>query len=319
MLPVYLEKYRYIIYSAGIAAVLGGGIVFVFLLYPVEKNSTFLKEVIIERGDGLNEIAARLKAQDLIRSSLVFKLFAITTLRARLLKPGDYTFSSAMGAPEIISRLVIGGRSEVTIVIPEGWNVKDIDALLSQNKIIHEGELIELVSKEKLEGYLFPDTYRFYADSDVNTIAEKFRENFKAKAGAFIGPGEAARLTLTLASLLEKEVPDMNDRKIIAGILLKRLDAGWPLQVDATICYLKPGNCYPLSPLDFKIDSPYNTYLYKGLPPAPISNPGLDAINAALHPVQSLYWFYLSDPKTHKTFFAKTLEEQTKNKRLVLP
>jgi len=319
MPDIFFQKYKYIIYAAALAVALAGGTLFVNLLLPVDGNNSSPKEVIIKQGDGLNEIAAHLKEQNLIKSSLVFKLFAVTTLRARSLKPGDYALSPAMGTSQIVNRLVQGGRDEVTVVIPEGWSVRDIDALLSSENIIHKGDLIDVASKDKLEGYLFPDTYRFYVGTDLNLVLEKFRENFKAKVGQFIGPGEAARKTLTLASLVEKEVPNSEDRKIVAGILLKRLDAGWPLQVDSTICYIKPGNCYPLSPLDFKIDSPYNTYLYKGLPPTPIANPGIDAIGAALHPTSSPYWFYLSDPKTHKTFFARTLDEQTKNKRLVLP
>ncbi|MDP3956795.1 MAG: endolytic transglycosylase MltG [bacterium] len=363
MLPFYFHKYQFFVYGTGIAVLLLMG-VFLFLLQPVQGGDIVPKEIIIERGDGLHEIAARLKAQNLIRSPLVFEFLAMATFRAHLLKPGDYAFSTALSTPKLISHLVLGGRDEVTVVIPEGWSVKEIDELLSKAKIIREGDLMALAAKEKLEGYLFPDTYRFYAGSDINTVVEKFRENFKAKIGMLIGSGEVARRTLTLASLLEKEVPAMNDRKIIAGILLKRLSADWPLQVDASICYIKSlrqststmrtsgepqsnsstpngsprpdfgresqsnelgtkagqaGKCYPLIPLDFKIDSPYNTYLYKGLPPSPIANPGLDAIDSALHPVPSPYWFYLSDPKTHKTFFSETLEEQTKNKRLILP
>lgn len=337
MLLFYLKKYRYVVYGAGMAALLGSGVFFVFLLRPVQGSDTTPIEVTIERGDGLNEIAARLKSQNLIRSTFVFKFLAVITFRAHLLHPGDYVFSAVLSTPEMINRLVLGGRDEVTVVIPEGWSAKDIDALLSKEKVTHQGDLIAFASKEKLEGYLFPDTYRFYVGSDVAVVAEKFLQNFKAKAGALVGEGVAAKEKLTLASMLEKEVPDQNDRKIIAGILLKRLAAGWPLQVDSTICYIKPPrqssqpllgyggqagqaqNCYPLTPLDFKIDSPYNTYLYKGLPPAPIANPGLNAIESALNPADSRYWFYLSDPKTHKTFFAKTLEEQTKNKRLILP
>ncbi|MGB9608998.1 MAG: endolytic transglycosylase MltG, partial [Minisyncoccia bacterium] len=125
--------------------------------------------------------------------------------------------------------------------------------------------------------------------------------------------------TLILASMLEKEAPFFEDQKIIAGILLKRLKLNMPLQVDATICYIKilknkgSISCLPLNPLDFKINSPYNTYTNKGLPSAPISNPSVQAVLAALNPVESKYLYYLSDPKTKKTIFSQTLKEHNQN------
>lgn len=314
----YIKKYWLPISFVVAIFVVSGLISFGVFLRPVDKSDASLKEITIERGMGMTEIASRLKDLDLIRSSTAFEFFVVVTLRAHLLKSGDHLFSKSMSASEIINKLVIGGRDEITVVIPEGWNVRDIDALLSREGIIHTGELIDLAKKQKLEGYLFPDTYRFYRGSDAQTVAEKFLENFAMKTELLLGKSEGARVSLILASLVEKEVPSLEDRKVVAGILEKRLEAGWPLQVDATICYLKPGKCYPLTPLDFKIDSPYNTYLYKGLPVAPIANPGLDAIFAVLHPVESNYWYYLSDPKTGKTFFARTLEEQNKNKSMVL-
>ena len=116
-------------------------------------------------------------------------------------------------------------------------------------------------------------------------------------------------------------MPDQNDQEIVAGIILKRLAEGIPLDIDATVCYAKllgrptsTAQACSLSPLDFKIESPYNTYLYKGLPPGPIGNPGTSAITAALHPQSSPYLYYLSDPATGKTIFAKTLDEQNQNR-----
>ena len=125
---------------------------------------------------------------------------------------------------------------------------------------------------------------------------------------------------LTAASLLEKEAPSFKDRRLISGILYKRLKAGIGLQVDATLTYAKCGGAF-LTCDDPKVyrgdtsySSSYNTYLYKGLPPGPISNPGLEAIRAALEPLESGYWYYLSDPKTKKTIFSRTLEEHNENR-----
>ena len=121
---------------------------------------------------------------------------------------------------------------------------------------------------------------------------------------------------LTLASLVQKEIKDPYEMRIAAGILKKRLEAGIPLQIDATLCYLKEieGNgCLPITQADKTVDSPYNTYLYRGLPPGPISNPGLDAIRATLNPANSPYLYYVSDPKTGRTVFGKTLDEHNQN------
>ena len=135
------------------------------------------------------------------------------------------------------------------------------------------------------------------------------RDNFKKKAG------DVSKDIVIMASLIEKEVPDSDDRKIVSGILWKRLDIGMPLQVDAVFPYLT-GRREILSD-DLKIDSPYNTYLYKGLPPGPIANPGLDAIEAARNPKSSSYFYYLSG-KDGKTHFAKTFAEHLKNKEKYL-
>ena len=126
--------------------------------------------------------------------------------------------------------------------------------------------------------------------------------------------------------MIQKEVASSTDEAIVTGILEKRLAAGMPLDIDATICYIKQQQnptstkgCYPLAANDYKIDSPYNTYLHKGLPPTPIGNPGADALQAALHPQSSTYWYYLSDPKTGKTIYAATLAQQQANQRKYLP
>ena len=151
-------------------------------------------------------------------------------------------------------------------------------------------------------------------DSTTSTVITTLLNNFNVKALPQFSPKDDIYKTLVLASILEREVIGLEDKKIVAGILLKRLGSGWPLQADATICYVKPGVCHPITTLDLKIDSPYNTYLYKGLPPTPIGNPGTESIEAALHPKTSPYWFYITDPKTRKTIFARTLDEHTANR-----
>jgi UPF0755 protein len=246
-----------------------------------------------------------------------------------MLKPGLYRLDAAMSTPHILDVLSGSGAGEVTVTIPEGSNIYEIDAILSNALVIHPGDLIDFTADGPLEGKLFPDTYQFYTNANVAGVVQEFINTYNAKAAPLLAADpKNAQNDLILASILEKEVPGPSDQQIVAGILIKRLAAGMPLDVDATVCYAKllalatsssnqsPSSqvCQSLAELDFKINSPYNTYLYRGLPPGPIGNPGVSAITAAIHPVSSPYWYYLSDPKTGKTIFAKTLDEQTQNR-----
>lgn len=282
----------------------------------------------IEQGSGLGDIAGKLLAEGLIKSEVMFKLYAFIFGKAHLLKPGVYDLNTGMGMGEIIFILVRGPSREVSITIPEGSNKWEIDSLLAEGEVLAHGELLAFLGKETgdMEGYLFPDTYRFYRNSSPNEVVQKMRQNFDEKAKPLLVRDEKNFYSnLILASLLEKEVPEYEDRRIVAGVLLKRLKVGMGLQVDATICYTKlkqaeelekeaPQSCYPFGAIDFKIDSPYNTYLHRGLPPTPIANPGLEAIRAVLDPQGSPFWYYLSDPKTKKTIFSKTLDEHRENR-----
>jgi UPF0755 protein len=214
-----------------------------------------------------------------------------------------------------------------SITIPEGYNSFQVDRLLYENRIINEegsfaslnpsffSEYWFLEGAETLEGFLFPDTYEFYEQSSPKVVARKFLENWNEKAAVlFISKGSVLS-QLTAASIIEKEIPNnQNERAIAAGIVYKRIKEGMPLQMDATLCYIKDKfGCGRVIPSDKEADSPYNTYKNKGLPPGPISNPGLSAIKAAIFPKSSEYWYFISDPKTGKTVFAKTLDEHTQN------
>ena len=213
---------------------------------------------------------------------------------------------------------------EVVVIIPEGKTVKEINSILKQAGVLNIKE--DFLSLDKsLEGFLFPDTYKFYKNSNLTIIKEKFLENFHKKAEPLLmrNPKNFKR-NLILASIIEKEVPDPEDRKIVAGILLKRLLINMPLQVDSTLCYIKSQeeasidsskkSCYPIFNKDKEYESSYNTYRYQGLPPAPISNPGENAVIAVLDAKESPFLFYLSNPTSGKTIFSKTLEEHNANK-----
>jgi UPF0755 protein len=329
-----------------IIAIIG---LFLLALRPVNADDATPVVFEIQRGESFHDIVHGLAAAYLIRSTLAFEMLSLADGGAFHLKPGLYQLNSSMSSSAILGELTSEGGDAITVTIPEGENIYEIDAALANALVIHPGELIRYNATSdmrqgtgtishvavtmSLEGRLFPDTYQFARGSDVRDVVQKFLDDFRAKAEPVLGDNTStAQKTLIIASILEKEVPDPNDQKIVAGILQKRLQAGMPLGIDATVCYaalvngqgsIDKGSEEPLPPssypsscrvLNFKLDSPYNTYLYKGLPPTPIGNPGLQAINAALHPQSSPYWYYLSDPKTKKTIYAATLAEQSVNR-----
>ncbi len=304
---------------------------FFFSLDPVDATvgSVATPPIVfqVNAGDGLRGIAQNLYAAHLIRSPLAFDIFSLVDGRAFTLKPGWYRLSPSMDTPQIVVALSGGGAGEATVTIPEGSNIYDIDRILSNALVIRSGALITAARTQNLEGRLFPDTYQFYTDDNVADVVKEMTDDFDAKAVSLLteDPAHAdaadEQRALIIASILEKEVPGQQDQEIVAGIILKRLADGMPLDIDATVCYAKllaasssTAQACSLSALDFKIDSPYNTYLNKGLPPGPIGNPGTSAITAALHPHSSPYLYYLSDPATGKTIFAKTLDEQNQNR-----
>ncbi|MEK9179926.1 MAG: endolytic transglycosylase MltG [Patescibacteria group bacterium] len=283
----------------------------------------------VKEGEGFLGISHRLEAEGVIRSELAFETLSFFTGAAIHFKPGIYQFDSTKNGLEILRELTFGPHREISVRIPEGASVYEVDSILSEAGVVPPRELLAYVKAQSrpIEGRLFPDTYKFFTGSPPKDIIEKFLENFRAKTEGFFDKLSEAKINeiITLASIIQKEVPGEEDGRIVAGILLKRLKAGVPLQVDASICYIKkilgyPGDspCYPLHPLDFKTESDYNTYLRKGLPPGPIGNPGISALRAALSPKSSSYWYYLSDPETQRTVFASTLEEHNENRAMYL-
>ena len=224
-----------------------------------------------------------------------------------------FLFVGALGLWRLVVRLTPPETPKDVVTIPEGWNVREINQFLQA-----EGVLVDEELSQGLEGYLFPDTYEFFLDSTAEVVKEKFLNNLRMQLetlGMSMEDKSIGKI-LTLASLIQQEIKDPYEMRIVAGILNERLEAGIPLQIDATLCYVKEvggKKCLPITQADKAVDSPYNTYLYQGLPPAPISNPGLDAIKAALNPANSPYLYYVSDPKTGRTVFGKTLDEHNQN------
>jgi len=297
----------------------------------------------VEKGDSAKVIAENLKNAGLIKNPFLFRLYVFLALSQYSLKSGEYELSSKMPIRDIGDTLVLGETNEVVITIPEGFSLKQVEdrlvgaGLAKQNELINyrpeaDPPLADKFSKDvppilsdkpksaSLEGYLFPDSYRFFKDAPLSDIAGKMVGNLNDKLTpdlktAIKNSSYSTYEILTMASLIEKEIPKDSDRAIIAGILWKRLKAKMPLQVDATLVYITGRN--EIYEADKKINSPYNTYLYRGLPKGPIANPGLSAIKAAIFPETSPYWYYLS-AKDGTTVFSKTLEEHNRNKAIYL-
>lgn len=318
---------------------------FLFLLGSA-SSKPFYQSVEIASGNGFSDIARMLSDKKIIRSQNTFLLYGIISGSAHQLKPGNYFLSSGSTTPEILRVIVKGPAVDKEITFPEGVTLKDIDAMLAAAKILPAGALVNFnksyeVSLRKirnyeflrgissLEGFLFPDTYRFFPNSKAEAVVKKFLDNFEKKAQPLLSEcktqsekckGLDLVKILTIASLLEKEAPEFRDRQIIAGIIYKRLELGIALHIDATITYAKCGGAFltcaepKVFRKDLTFQSLYNTYLYNGLPPGPIGNPGSEAIKAALNPIKSEYLYYLSDPKTKKTIFSQTLEEHIENR-----
>jgi UPF0755 protein len=312
-----MKRGAYLILGAFLALVFLVAAALLFLRPGNPKEQIVSFEV--KKGEGLRSISSRLEADGLVRNNYIFELYALLTGEARQLKPGTYSLSS-LSVPKLVSMLAEGVSRETIVTIPEGFSIYDIDATLAAAGVLPQGQFMAKAFEQDLEGYLFPDTYRFYRQSDPETVIQRFRENFDRQLKPLL-PEDAAKAKeiLTMASILEKEVPEHRDRQVVTGLFLKRMEEGMPLQADATLCYPKRAKnpmlpCHPLTTLDTQIDSPYNTYLHLGLPPGPIGNPGISAVKAALSPVSSPYWYYLTDPVTKHTIFSKTLQEHENNR-----
>lgn len=288
-----------------------------------ESFSTKSQQIIfdVRRGQGAKEIAQNLQDAGVISGKSYFLFYLWQSGSTSKLQAGEYDLSPPNSIKEIADKIVSGDaiKKEISITIPEGFRVREVEERLADNDIIKSGEL-----QDSLEGYLFPDTYIFSTERlplNVEEVVKKFRDNFDKKNNDLKTQAELKGVDfgniVIIASILEEEVRTPEDMKMVSGVLWRRISIGMPLQVDATIAYTTGKKTGEITYEDLKIKSPYNTYLNKGLPPAPISNPGLVALEAALNPTQSDYLYYLSKP-TGETVFSKTIEEHNRAKNLYL-
>jgi len=334
-MPNFKNRGIFVLFIVAIAAVAFASLYFSGLK-PVKADASLNFK--IETGDGFKEIAANLSQAGVIKSIAAFKLYSILSGSAQYLEPGTYQISGHPDVPQLVGFLIKGAQKDIEVKIMGGITLKEIDHILSSKDIIPAGSLVNFDFKnsglaeeypylqgvDSLEGFLYPDTYRFKTQSSAKEVVKKFVNNFQEKIWPLIGQKNNWYDILVLGSILDKEVSSFEDRQLVAGILSKRVKVGMPLQVDATVAYAKCQGDFSTCPRqktllsDLKIDSPYNSYLNLGLPPTPIVNTEKGPILAALSPKASDYWFFLSANATKETIFSKTYEEHNQNRQKYL-
>ena len=274
----------------------------------------------VRSGDSLKVIGQRLHEQNVIKSEFVFRTAVIILGGERKMIAGDYLLDKRETSVHLAYRFIKGAfhLEAIKITIPEGWNTKEIADYLSK-KIINFDKNLFMELSQKEEGYLFPDTYFVSATASPEEIIGMMKGNFESKIKTvkeLENFNKPLKDVVTMASILEREALPQ-DREVVAGILWKRISIGMPLQVDSSFGYINGKGTFDLTLEDLRIDSPYNTYKYRGLPPGPIGNPGLNAIVAAISPEKTNYLYFLTedDGTIH---YARTLEEQKRNKEKYL-
>lgn len=293
---------------------------------PVSRLSTPNVSFEIKQGSTLNKIINELSAQKLIRSRTAFKLTVLRLGIANRLQAGFFDLNQKMTASELAIALTKATNKQVRVTIPEGLRSEEINNILTNSfKNIPDSKFssaeFALLSKSK-EGELFPDTYDFELTSTTEVVFNKLHNRHLDIFNSLNISPEKKNHVLVVASLLEREAADSSEMPQIAGVIEKRLENNWPLQIDATVQYAlgskscKKIDCnwwkQALTLDDLAIVSPYNTYVNKGIPPKPIANPGKSALEAAAKPVSSSAWFYLHD-LDGKIHFADTIEQHHKN------
>lgn len=284
-------------------------------LRPVDAGSDARVNVTVPAGAGFSAVTGLLDGKDVIRSPLAFTIRARWAGKDRLVRAGTYVLKQSMSADEVLEVLTGGVTGEVSVTIPEGYTVADIDRLMAAKGFTATGAIVEC-SKTcafagftflpprggpggRAEGYLYPDTYFVGGEgSDPEAFLGRLLTTFNAKvvdgmATDIAATGKTLHEIVTMASLVEKEAAGDDERAPIAGILWKRLDVGMILGVDAAVRYAVGKRTEPLTSADLDSDSPYNIRAKQGLTPGPIANPGIKSIEAAILPETTPYFYYL--------------------------
>lgn len=288
-------------------------------------------EILIEPGANQPQIAALLKRHNVIRSALLFRIATRFLAVDHRLKPGVYSFQPGDDLNKVIFRLLKGNMPTVQVTIPEGVTLKRIAAILEGNGICGAGNFLSEIANPELllkvfpnwqpspdpEGLAFPDTYMFFKPTPAAKVAERMLRLTKHQMDKIFPPELPGNLThyqgCILASIVESEAALPEERKLIASVFYNRLEKRIKLESCATVLYAIGGHKSRVLYEDLKIDSPFNTYRYPGLPPAPISNFGAASMRAVASPEKTDYLFFVSDGNRGHNF-SKSLNEHNKNR-----
>jgi len=291
------------------------------------------KEVYIKDNQTTEEIAEKLKSENIIKNKIIFSLLAKYLDIEDKLKSGIYEFEQKMNVRDVLIKLTEGGLPPyIKVTIPEGFKLTEIAEIFEKNNLCTKEEFLKEVKdidKYKkyifeeaniLEGFLYPDTYFFEKENltkNIEMMLNNFNQKFNEVYKNYTGDLNRYDI-LKLASIVEKEAQDKNERPIIAGVFINRLNLNMLLQADPTLKYILPDAGYTLTSKELEIDSPYNSYKYPGLPPTPICNPGIESIKATINPEKTEYLYFVAKGDgTH--LFAKTFDEHLRNISKVLP
>jgi UPF0755 protein len=295
----------------------------------IEKDTLFQ----VKEGENWSEIINNLKEKSIISKTDGIDFYI--NFRKLSPKPARYNITPNMNTDQVIKMIARGilTKPEVTITIPEGSDIYEIGDILSSGLDFSREDFIQATQKfdtttynfienKSLQGYLYPDTYRFFDDASPEDVIIKMLNNFQKKALPSLKANDKLSMyqVLILSSIIEKEVSELKDRKLVAGIFINRLEKGMKLQSDATINFITQSGRSQSTLDDLKIESPYNTYQVTGLPPTPITNPSVDSIKATVEYENSEYYFFLtSRDNPPKTIFSKTFDEHIQAKKQYLP
>lgn len=327
------SPYRFIGFIIAVVLLLLG---IAFLIWggsTIKKTGDFT----IKEGAAAQNVWRQLKEDGYTSRTLPWKYYAWRENAAAKIQAGTYHLEVGEKVRDIVKRFAKGDaiQDELTVTFPEGFtgqqmsermaakgigSEEDYAAAAKPSKYIESFPFLSAVPEgRKLEGYLFPDTYRIHADDTPEDVIKRQLRTFEQKVmpiltkDALVQSGRTLDEIIIMASIIEREVISDKDMAMVSGVLWKRNDEGMGLDADATVRYAINKWDGALTIQDLAVDSPYNTRKYRGLPPGPISNPGLRAIQAALQPEESEYYYYLSTPEG-ETIFSKTNDEHNINK-----
>lgn len=277
-------------------------------------------------------VAGILRNNDLIRSRLAFAIFSDWHFRKKL-QAGEYYFDHPVNSREVFWKIARGQIFVHSVTVPEGFTMFDIADELEQEGVCNREDFLAAAHDtsfiadlaphaRNLEGFLFPSTYEFTRRATCDQVVKRMVQNFRAvwETLQTSSPPQSLEIAtpeqvVTLASLVERETPDAEERPVVAGVFVNRLRRGEPLQCDPTVQYAMELAGHPeknVHAVDLRVDSPYNTYRYRGLPPGPIANPGEASLRAALMPAQTDYMYFVANDQGGH-FFSRTLAEHNRN------